>query len=289
MSGTIRPRTVAGMLLVASLSVACAARATSPPGQSPATNGLVLRVDTRGGFLAPVAAVTRVPQFSLFADGLVVVEGAQIEIYPGPATPPVFSMKVSEDGIRKIIEAARRAGLDGPDRTYRNPVAGDVGTTTFTFIDKGKVHTISVAGLGFEPSDPSIPPDERKARSALQELDAKLGNLSAWLPSDSVSREQPFDYQRLAVIVSTQPPGEQLEQLEQRELTWPLDRTIAELAKPVAGAPQVSCAVVGGEGLAKLRPLVGKANDLTPWKSGGRTFWLRFRPLLPDESGCPHA
>jgi hypothetical protein len=150
---------------------------------------------------------------------------------------------------------------------------------------RAKVHTISVAGLGLEPSDPSIPEGERKARAALQQLDAKLGNLRAWLQAGSISREQPFQYQRLAVIVSTRPSGELL---EQRELTWPLDRTIAYLAEPVAGAPDISCAVVSGEDLAKLRPLVGRANELTPWKSDGKTYWLRFRPLLPDESGCPH-
>jgi hypothetical protein len=249
------------------------------------TKGLVLRVDTRGGFLAPAVALSRIPQFSLYADGLVFEEGAQIEIYPGPATPPVFSMKVSAEGVRRIVAAARKAGLDGPDRTYRNPTAGDVGTTTFTFVDKGKVHTISVAGLGLEQSDPSIPEGERRARAALQQFDAKLGNLRGWLPAGSISREQPFQYQRLAVFVSTQPSGELL---EQRELAWPLDRTIADLAEPVAGAPDISCAVVSGEDLAKLRPLVGRANELTPWKSDGKTYWLRFRPILPDESGCPH-
>jgi hypothetical protein len=286
MIGTIRPRTVVGMLLVASISVACAARAASPPTRSPMTKGLVLRVDKRGGFLAPAVALTHTPQFSLYADGLVFVEGAQIEIYPGPATPPVFSMKVSADGIRRIVAAARKAGLESPDRSYRNRTAGDVGTTTFTFVDKGNVHTISVAGLGIEASDPSIPESERRARARLQQLDATLGNLRGWLPAGSISREQPFESERLAVIVSTQPSGEQL---EQRELTWPLDRTIADLAEPVAGAPAISCAVVSGEDLMKLRPFVGRANELTPWKSDGKTYWLRFRPLLPDESSCPLA
>ena len=29
-----------------------------------------------------------------------------------------------------------------------------------------------------------------------------------------------------------------------------------------------------------------KANAATPWTSGGRTWSLHLRPLLPDESGC---
>ena len=285
MSGALWRRSGLAMLLATFVSVACASRAATPPPGSPVTNGLLLRVDTRGGSLAPAATLSRIPQFSLYADGLLVMEGAQIEIYPGPATPPVFSMNVDTEGVRRIAGAARMAGLDGPNRSYENPTGGDVGTTTFTFIDRGRTHTTSVAGLGIEPSDPSVPQSERKARAALQELDGRLGNLRGWLPAGSVSRDQPFEYQRLAVIVSDQPSGEGP---DQPALTWPLDRPVADLAEPVAGAPAISCLVVSGQDLAKLRPLVARANDLTPWKSDGHTYWLRFRPLLPDESRCPH-
>jgi hypothetical protein len=272
------------MLLAASVSAACASGAATPPNQRPVTNGLVLRVDTRGGFLAPAAALTRIPQFSLYADGLVIMEGAQIEIYPGPAIPPVFSVKVTAEGMRKILEAARRAGLAGPDRTYDQPNVIDAGTTTFTYVENGKQHVISAVALGIDVPNRSIPESEQRARAALLELETKLQTLRTWLPADSLSAERPFDYQGLAVIVGTEPSGERLEQLE---LTWPLDRPIADLAKPVAGGPTVSCFPVQGRELAKLRPLVARANELTPWKSDGKTYWLRFRPLLPGESGCP--
>jgi hypothetical protein len=246
------------------------------------TNGLLLRINLRGGFLAPAFALTRIPQFSLYADGLIIMEGAQIEIYPGPATPPVFSTKVDAAGMRKILEAARQAGLDGPDRTYDHPAVADAPTTTFTLIDNGKRHVISAYALGME-APPSVPEDERKARKDLYELATRLGNLRGWLPEGSLSAERPFDYQGLAVIVSTQPSGEQL---EQAELAWPLDRSIADLAKPVVDG-EVSCIAVTGPDVERLRPLVARANELTPWKSDGKTYWLRFRPLLPDESRCP--
>jgi hypothetical protein len=279
-------RAVAGMALAASISVTCASRATPPPGQGPVTDGLVVRVDTRGGLLPASFALTRIPQFSLYADGLAVMEGAQIAIYPGPAIAPVFSMKVDAGGLRQIIDAARRAGLAGPDRTYDVSTVADAPTTTFTFVEDGTPHVISAYALGMEASDPSIPESERKARAALFELQTRLGNLGGWLPDGSVSEERLFDYRSLAVIVSTEPPGEQL---EQPELTWPLDRPIGDLADPVAGAPMVSCFTVDGQDVAKLRPLVARANELTPWDSGGSKYWLRFRPLLPDESGCPEA
>jgi hypothetical protein len=279
MSGRLALRAVA-MALVASISVACASRVSTPPGSGRVTDPLLLRIDTHGGLLPAGFALAHIPQFSLYADGLIVMEGAQIAMYPGPAMAPVFSMRVNAEGMRRISEAARRARLDGPNRTYELPIVADAGTTTFTFVEDGTRHVISAYALGME--DPSIPDDERKARAALLDLQTKLGNLSGWLPEGSLSPEQPFEYQRLAVIVSTEP----VEQLEQPELTWPLDRPIAELAGPV-NAPMVSCFAVDGGDVAKLRPLVARANELTPWESGGTRYWLRFRPLLPDESGCP--
>lgn len=278
-------RPVVAILLAASLSAACASRTTTPPkGGSP--SGLVLRVDTRGGLLAPAVALTRIPQFSLYADGLIIMEGAQIEIYPGPATPPVFSTRVDAEGLKKIIDTARRAGLDGPDRSYNHPTVMDAGTTTFTFVENGRRHVISLAGLGIAGPGQAMSGAERKARAALLQLETKLQTLRSWLPAGSLSADRPFDYKKVAVIVSTQPFGEKL---KEPELTWPLDRSIADLAKPAPGGPTLSCLTVQGQDLTKVRPLVERANELTPWKSDGRTYWLRFRPLLPDESGCPQA
>jgi hypothetical protein len=283
MSGKLALRAAA--MVLAAVSVACAPRVSTPPEPRPVTDQLLLRVDTHGGFLPTGFALTHIPQFSLYADGLIVMEGAQIAIYPGPAISPVYSMRVDEEGLRLIIEAARRAGLDGPDRTYELPIVADAGTTTFTFVDDGGRHVISAYAVGME--DPSIPEVEQKARAALLDLQTKLRNVSGWLPEGSLTAEQPFEYSRLAVILITEPPGEQLEQLEQRELTWPLDRTIADLAGPVSGAQRFSCFALGGQDAERLRPLVARANELTPWQSGGTSYSLRFRPLLPDESGCP--
>ncbi len=34
-------------------------------------------------------------------------------------------------------------------------------------------------------------------------------------------------------------------------------------------------------------PAVRNANQISPWTSDGKTYGITFRPLLPDESGCP--
>lgn len=284
MGASTAVRALAGLMLAATISAGCAPQETSPPKDNPWMQyGLVLRIDTRGGFLPAAHALTRLPSFSMYADGLIIVEGAQIAIYPGPALPPVISMRVDDEGFRRIVDAARGAGLAGPDRDYDHPGIADAGTTTFTFIEDGRTHVTSVYALGIEGPDSATPESEREARAALLDFWTRVGNPHGWLPEGSLSVERPFDYQELAVIVTSDPPGEIL---DQPELAWPLDRTIGELARPISDQPGLSCFTVQGQDLSSLRPAVQGANELTRWRSGDELHWLRFRPLLPDESGC---
>jgi hypothetical protein len=46
---------------------------------------------------------------------------------------------------------------------------------------------------------------------------------------------------------------------------------------------------VEGDDLATLLPAVQHATQITPWTDDGSTYGIVFRPLLPDESGCPPA
>jgi hypothetical protein len=46
------------------------------------------------------------------------------------------------------------------------------------------------------------------------------------------------------------------------------------------------CLTVTGAEAKKVLAAAEAANQNTPWKSGTATWSVRFRPLLPDESGC---
>ena len=62
---------------------------TTVPAEPAAADGLVLRVEYTGGFVSPSATVGRLPLVSVYADGRVISEGPQIDIFPGPALPGV--------------------------------------------------------------------------------------------------------------------------------------------------------------------------------------------------------
>src|SRR3990170_397170 len=79
---------------------------------------IVLRLSYEGGFVPIEYNLTQIPTFSLHGDGGIVLPGAQIELYPGPALPAVNRRTVTEDGLQAILRAANDAGLGRGDRDY---------------------------------------------------------------------------------------------------------------------------------------------------------------------------
>ena len=244
---------------------------------------LVLRMDVGGGFVAPSYELRRIPTWSLFGDGRIITEGPQIEIYPGPALPSVQVQKITEDGIQAILEAAKAAGLLGPDRTYDQGCVADVPTTTFTVYADGAKHIVSAYALGMVPG--SCPGEDTEARAKLAAFAAKLSDLASWLPKGSLSEQGQFEASEMRVYVQpyagSPEPG-----LHQTAMGWPLSDLLSSFGKADATYGDFRCGVVGGTDLAKLLPDAQRANELTPWRSGGADYSLIFRPLLPDEHTC---
>lgn len=284
-------RTLAA-LAIASLAVGCANAASPGAGGSSGViayptqpDALVLRIDTSGGFVAPSATQGQIPVLSLFGDGRVITMGAQTEIYPQPALPPVLVQTVDPAGIQMLLRAALDAGLD---RTASYTDLGSVGiadapTTTFTLAADGAVHTVVVYALGMTGHGPgSMPPSEARARAALQAFAGEVGNLQGFLPSGSLSPSRPFRPAAMRVFVTHYHADEGL---KEPSLAWPGTAGLATFGDRGQLAGE-RCGVVAGNDLALLMPLAMRANQLTPWTSEDARWALVLRPLLPDESGC---
>jgi hypothetical protein len=280
---------LAGVVFVL-VGTACA-NTTSSGGESTGiphpigTNKLVVRVETAGGLLAPAYALSRFPEFSLYGDGRVLTGGPQIQIYPGPALPNIRVTKVSEAGVQAILRAARGAGLLGPDRRFADGSVADAPTTTFTVVAAAGRHVTSVYALGMQASD-QMSASERRARASLLALQAKLSNLTSWLPKGSLSRDESFVPSGLRVFVRPGPPAAQ-PPLEEPAIDWPLPTPLRAFGTSLATWPDLRCGAVTGGDLNVLLAAARRANELSPWRSGDATYSLTFRPLLPDESGCP--
>jgi len=295
-------RRIAATLVLALAAVACANSAAPAGGGSTSRiahdtdpGALLLRVDTSGGFVAPSVLQGHIPSFSLYGDGRIITVGAQIDIYPQPALPPVLVRTVDEAGIQRLLAAAIRAGL-GHDASYTD--LGSVGiadapTTTFTLAVDGQVHTVEVYALGMSGGGVStMPPAEARARRLLEAFSGDVQDLDRWLPAGSLTPDAPFTPDAMAITVSRY-RGEQ--GLHQRPVAWPGATDLAafgEVADQGTGsglAPQpdaARCGVVRGADLAALLPLARRANQLTPWASDGIRWALVLRPLLPDQTTC---
>ena len=262
----------------------------TPPGPTPsdASKVLLLRVQSTGGFIAPLALYQRYPTFSLYADGTVITEGAQIDIYPQPALPPLLATHISDAGVQAILRAAEQAGLTVPDVTYHGAVMPDAPDTVFTLSVNGHTHRITVTALGSQ-SRPGMSTAEIHARTALASLSSKLMDLRSWLPAGSVGQDQPYVPTAMDVFVKDGAPKDPGGTLHEPDIAWPLATPLASLGGPLptqlSGGP-TRCGVVDGADLKLLWPKAERANQLSPWVSEGQRFGLSFRPLLPDELGC---
>jgi hypothetical protein len=114
-------------------------------------------------------------------------------------------------------------------------------------------------------------------------------NLEKTLPAGAIDAAQPWDPTGLRLFVTEGDPS--TGGPAQDPIAWPLSQPLAEFGQEFAknGQPGfgTKCGTVEGDDLATLLPDVQKATQITPWTSDGKTYGITFRPLLPDESGCP--
>lgn len=294
-------RRIARPLLPAAMALAITLTSCAGPGDSagpidhPSGDGLVLRIEYSGGFVPPAFLLTSFPSFTLAGDGRVIVPGAQIDIFPGPALPAANVRRLSEAGIQAVLREVARTGLFGATIEFRgaqNCVA-DASDTIFTLhADRHDVR-VTVYALGtLDPANgcQGVSSAEAAAHRALQQLGERLTNLEAWLPAsgwvDTTSR--PYQPEALRLVVrnaDADPPdgsgvGNAL-------VDWPASSDPATFGDPAAFGDQ-RCGVVSGQTAKDWYALLSTSNQLTRFVKDGHRYEVTVRLLLPDEPpACP--
>ncbi len=263
--------------------------AASPhePGPGGASDELVLRIDMGGGLAGPDQNALSIPQVSVYADGRVISQGAQIDIYPGPALPALSLSRLSPAGLARVLDEAAEAGLTGGDRHYPMRGIADAHSTMFTVVIEGETHVVTAEALGLEAGhEDQFDATELQARRAMIEFQAALSYLPPWLGTDVLADGLPYEFDELRIIARPGLPPDEPD-LAQPDLEWPLPEPLMSFGEPYPMGEDARCGTVSGEDLQTLLPLVMNANQLTRWESDGQLYELLLRPLLPDESGCP--
>ena len=296
----------AATVALAMLVAGCICGGTAGPGATPAETGpishatgptdLVLQATSGGGLLPQELRLAEMPNVSIYGDGRVVMLGLHGGGPEDPLLPELTETRLTADGMARILQAAREAGILGPDRRFDLPDVYDLWTVWFTATTDGKPHRVSAYALGFEDEARLAPPGEMEARRKLDTLYGHLVDLRAWLPPGTVGPDSAYEPVETRILVTPlldwstadggATPGPATPRADQEVRDWPL-----------AGSPESFGAAVGAHGeawyCAVIEPdqVVGlgleTATRDTRWRAGDSLYQVVARPLLPDESGCP--
>ena len=114
-----------------------------------------------------------------------------------------------------------------------------------------------------------------------------MQNVRAWLADEVAGEDAPYAFDRLRLISFPSDPQNLPDPGMANTVDWPLDTPLSTLGTSWGEPAEYRCALIEGEDLTTLRPMLQQANELTLWRSDDVTYQLYLRPLLPDEEACP--
>ena len=282
------------VLLFAALAAACGGSAAAPSTGGPFTTAapaaaspvpdadhidhptgptdIVLRVGEEGGFMMMESVMARVPRFTLYGDGRVLIstpaESAKAAPVNGLPAEVLRETHLTEDEVQAVLRSALVDGKVGIAKEAFPVMVMDVPTTVIELHAGGVDKRISVAGLGMEPP----PGPDAAVLTAL----AKLVERLVAIPTDA-------DYvapASVAILSPTEPaPG-----TATTPWPWPDTPPQAFVQPPPADpfgftthllTPAESEAIGAAPG--------GSAGPFTFDGPDGKTYVVVVRPALPEE------
>jgi hypothetical protein len=236
-----------------------------------------VRIEQTGGMMPPWETLRWYPSVAFYADGRLITQGPQVELYPGPALPSLVVTHFSQDAIDQVLQWAAQAGLQGPDRQL-GPMILDAGSTVFTVVHAaGTTHHTSVTDLS--ANDPEI--------GALRQFQDVMSNLRQWLADDVASDETPYLFDRLRVISFPADLASLPDPQFAQTVDWPLSSP-ATRGQSWGEPADYRCWELTGDDLETVRALFSQANELTLYRADDDvTYQFSLHPLLPDDEACP--
>jgi hypothetical protein len=154
-----------------------------------APDALVLQVVRAGGFLPAGAAFGSVPSVSVYGDGRIVSEGAQIDVWPTPALPSVQVGRLAAEQVQRLVAAGRE--VVEAEEDYGQPPVADAPTTAVVVQDGG-ARSIAAAVALEELSGELAPPDgggltdeQQAARERLRAVVRSVQDAASAAPAEA--------------------------------------------------------------------------------------------------------
>ncbi|HEU0242718.1 MAG TPA: hypothetical protein VFQ75_02360 [Candidatus Limnocylindrales bacterium] len=236
---------------------------------------IVLRVGEEGGFMMMEAVMSRVPAFTLYGDGRVIV--AQVPAAKGEAglngvpQQELRESRLTEAQVQDLLHFAIFDGMLGVSKEEFPVLVMDIPTTVFQLHAGGIDKTVKVAGIGMDPP----PGPDAATLKALAQLAERLGSITgdaAYVAPASV-----------AILAETQPaPGSPV-----ADWPWP-DLAPAGFVAPPPNDPfgftshlltDAEATAIGIENGGSAAPTTYRASD-------GKAYVVVVRPALPEEAAA---
>ena len=243
---------------------------------------MVVQVSHVGGLRLAEQAFSDLPGATLVGDGVLVFEGAQIEIFPPPMLPSLWSVDVGDDGVQAVLQRAGEAGLLSSPPEYGRPPIADATTTVVEIHaqDQSYVHEIYALHAG-DMGTPGLSPEQLERRQKVAEFTSMLT-----VPEIEVGRPVPepdrYRAEAIAVRASAVSSGEQVDDapggISPEVVEWPL--------AGIDLAAASDCMVIDGAEAEELYVTLSEVSTATRFDQGGEAFSLEIRPLLPNEKSC---
>ena len=283
--------------ILATLVAACSGSAALPTTGGPATpadpaaatpaadadhidhptgpTDIVLRVAEEGGFMMMETVMARVPRFTLYGDGRVLIStpAEAAKAAPGNGLPAevLRETHLTEDEVQAVLRSALVDGKVGIAKEEFPVMVMDVPTTVIELQAGGVDKRIAVAGLGMEPP----PGPDAAVLTALAELVERL----VAIPTDA-------DYAApasVAVLAQTEPaPGT-------ATTPWPWPETAPQAFVQPPPDDQF------GFTTHLLTPAESEAIGTAPGDTAGpftydgpdgKTYVVVVRPAMPEEAAA---
>ncbi|TDB92196.1 hypothetical protein E1266_25115 [Actinomadura sp. 7K534] len=198
------------------------------------------------GGLAGIGGPGSVPEFSLYSSGRAIVAAERPDSRPPDRELTQYRLK--PQALQRLLDGARAAGFDRSHTVGSDQIADAV----VTVVTMGDAKTRII-----EPGWPG----------SRESLFLKQLAPEGWPADDQSAPPEPYTPQRTAVLA-----GEITGDGTARP--WPLGPLGDGV--PAAGA---ICTLAPSAKVPETRPG-------TAWRSGGTTYSVRLRPLLPAEDSC---
>jgi hypothetical protein len=235
---------------------------------------LVLQITDEGGFAPIELIVNRLPRFSVYADGTMLVPGPVPAIYPGPILMPLQSVPLSDADLVSLMEAIEAVGLPSIGREIDDTLASrvaDATTTIASYFDAdGAEHVYGAYALGLVDDEP--PRDSTTKLGALVEL------LDDFVANPGGGG---FEADPIQLWINENPS---VDPDFTQTLTWPLDIVPGDFEPE--GDFGLGCHVLAGDAAQEAIAAFNAANQATVWDYEGTEYQLITRVLLPGEPGC---